>query len=118
MPDATPGFTKNLVRRMFRLLVDHAPTPQEITAVWEYFASSCAYCGVALVRAKREGRLDHRVPAAQGGTNGIGNLVLACGACNDKEKRDLPWEEFLRHKSGVDDFAPRRQRILEWGARA
>ena len=42
------------------------------------------------------------------------NLVLACGPCND-ERRDQPWEEFLRNRCLTRrEYDVRRRRILEW----
>ncbi len=52
---------------------------------------ACAYCGRALVCAHCEGKpetdinaatVDHKVARAQGGTDALDNLVLACGPCN------------------------------------
>ena len=45
----------------------------------------------------------------------MGNRVLSCGPCNDKEKLDQPWEAFLRAKSDSDAvFETRREKIRSW----
>lgn len=35
---------------------------------------------------------DHRVPICKGGTNHIGNIVLACRECNRSKAGRMPWE--------------------------
>jgi 5-methylcytosine-specific restriction endonuclease McrA len=46
----------------------------------------CYYCNRELLpkgrKSKRRATLDHRIPKSQGGTDDIGNLVLACYQCN------------------------------------
>ena len=59
----------------------------------------------------RDGHVDHAV--AEGG-NHLGNLVLACGTCNGDEKREQPWQDFLRTKASGAQFEERESRILEW----
>jgi hypothetical protein len=83
--------------------------------IWEYFNSACAFCGRFLKRNAEEARIDHLVAASKGGSNALGNRVLSCGPCNDKEKLDQHWELFLRLKSESDEvFALRRERIRQW----
>jgi uncharacterized membrane-anchored protein YjiN (DUF445 family) len=56
--------------------------------------------------------MDHAVP---GGGNHIGNLVLACAACNGDEKLGDDWVRFLTRKVSEPDVrAARLQRIEEW----
>ena len=45
----------------------------------------------------------------------MGNCVLACRECNRNEKRDLPWEDFLKSKCNdrATDTA-RRKRLVSW----
>jgi len=115
MPRITTSYAKNIIERAFAELVDRSPGNKEISRIWSYFDSSCAFCGRALRRGAREGRIDHLVAAAKGGWNSIGNRVLACGSCNDDEKLDQLWEDFLRVKVESDDvFEVRRKRITEW----
>jgi len=116
MPAVTTAYVKNIIKRGLSELVDSSPTKDDQASIWQHFNSSCAYCGTALNR--EEGRIDHLLAASKGGANSIGNRVLSCGPCNDKEKLDQPWEPFLRSKSESDAvFDARRQRILAWQTR-
>lgn len=118
MPKTTTAYVRNIIRRGLIELVDPSPDKDDVTLVWTHFDSSCAYCGRALRRDAREGRIDHSRASSQGGPNAIGNRVLACGPCNDDEKLDQHWESFLRVKVEADDvFEARRKRILEWQTR-
>lgn len=115
MPAVTPAYVKNMIHRGFSELVDPGPTQCERVAIWNYFQDCCAYCGRRLRRGNKEGHIDHLVPTSVGGANTIGNRVLSCASCNEKEKRDQPWEEFLKSKvASLEEFAARRQRILDW----
>lgn len=64
---------------------------------WEQSKGLCHYCHYPMIRMANEGRsftLDHRVPRCRGGSNGIGNLVAACAACNN-EKGELTDKEYF-----------------------
>jgi len=112
MPKMTAAYAKNTIRRALRAVVDREPSPSEITKLWEYFSSACAYCSRRLKREKREGHLDHLL---SGGSNYISNRVLSCGLCNGDEKRDKNWIEFLREKtSDASTFNQRRSKIEAW----
>lgn len=115
MPAPTPGYVKNIMRRSLRELIDRSPTKAKINTIWAYFESRCAFCGDSLDRSKKEGHIDHLVSAAQGGWNHVSNRVLSCANCNEKDKLDDPWEEFLDGK--VQDPSTRQLRkdkILDW----
>ena len=59
----------------------------------EKWERQCAYCkarGLPL-------QIEHLVPRSRGGTDRIGNLALACNACNQK-KGSQPLEVFLKNK--------------------
>src|SRR2546425_2956500 len=115
MPRYTPGYVKNIIRRSFRELIEPSSDKKDVEKVWKFFDSSRAYCGCFLDRRTKKGRIDHLVPASQGGTNHISNYVLSCADCNDKEKRDLPWEAFLKRKvSDAKTLLKRRDKILLW----
>lgn len=115
MPAVTTAYVRNIIRRGFSEMVDPPPSPEERAAIWTHFDDCCAYCGCPLRRTEKEGHIDHLVPASQGGANAVGNRVLSCATCNEKEKLDRPWEVFLRNKAQTDaDFVSRRQRILDW----
>ncbi len=59
--------------------------------------------------------MDHLISAAAGGSNGVANRVLSCASCNGDEKRDMPWEEYLRRKVADDViFDERRELIRRW----
>ena len=45
---------KNYIGRTLRKAVEPEPTEKEIADLWNYFQSSCAYCGVTLKRAERQ----------------------------------------------------------------
>lgn len=105
---------KNLMHRALVDLTDPLPKPSEQALIREHFQHRCAYCdGPA---PERVGHIDH---AEHKGGNQLGNLILACGKCNGDEKRETPWEEFLRKKCGGDAavLEARKQRIEAWMAR-
>jgi 5-methylcytosine-specific restriction endonuclease McrA len=106
----TVSQAKNTVRRTIKEIVD--PGPRDVDPLWAFFESRCAYCGKSLSRASRDAHVDH---ADVDGGNHLGNLVLACGACNGDEKREEPWRQFLRRTVRDDaTFIEREQRILTW----
>lgn len=47
----------------------------------------CIYCGVTSLEEKLQ--VDHVIPVYEGGTDDIGNLVVACRACNIGKGRNL-----------------------------
>jgi CRISPR/Cas system Type II protein with McrA/HNH and RuvC-like nuclease domain len=119
MPATTTAYAKNIIRRALREVVDRSPSKRDIILLWEFFESSCAYCGTHLLRENKEGHVDHLVAASKGGSNHISNRVLACANCNEKEKLDQPWEQFLRRKNfDRKTFSRRQSKILEWTARS
>ena len=73
---------------------------RDIAKLMARFQHSCAYCRVALGSACH---IDHVVPLARGGSNGIGNLVPACPSCNlSKNSRLL---SYWRYKSTTGQAA-------------
>lgn len=115
MPHVSTAYVKNIVRRGFNEVIDPEPDVAGITRLWSYFQSRCAYCGASIERTNREGRIDHAVSASGGGHNGLGNRVLACGPCNDDEKRDEHWESFLKRKNPDPEVGEHRHRIIaDW----
>ena len=53
-----------------------------------HYGHRCLYCGATPKESRLE--VDHVIPVARGGTNDIGNLVVACRECNiGKGKRML-----------------------------
>lgn len=115
MPPVTTAFAKNVVRRAFMQIADPAPDARVQRSIWEHFESRCAYCGKAIAKALKQGHIDHLVSASLGGRNHLSNRVLSCATCNEVEKRDAPWEEFLRSKCPDEATLKRRRaRIENW----
>lgn len=115
MPPVSTAFAKNVVRRALMQIADPAPDRRQQSLIWEFFGSACAYCGRTISKEAKEGHIDHLVSASLGGRNHIANRVLACAPCNEKEKRDAAWEDFLRVKCDDEGIhAARRERIEEW----
>lgn len=111
----TPSMAKNKIRRALLAIVDPHPKPPEITELWAYFDSSCAYCGIAIHRDSRAGHIDHLVSSAVGGSNSIYNHVLSCARCNGDEKREEAWESFLARKTNDPaTLAARHSKITSW----
>lgn len=109
MPGFTTSYTKNIIRRSLRELVDPSPKPKDVTRIWSFFESCCAYCGQRQDKSRKEGHIDHLVSAAKGGANGLSNRILSCATCNEKEKLDSDWRQFLEAK--VEDVDVRNERI-------
>ncbi len=115
MPKDTPSMVRNKIRRSLRAILDPYPSPQDMQNIWGHFECCCAYCGVAIQRASRNGHMDHVVPSALGGNNCVNNYVLACARCNGDEKRQANWTAFLRKKAESPAIeAARRDRIEKW----
>src|SRR3954471_21454973 len=53
---------------------------------------------------------DHFLSVDSGGFNHSSHQVAACARCNEHEKREMPWVDFLRHKCGGDEEAFERRR--------
>jgi CRISPR/Cas system Type II protein with McrA/HNH and RuvC-like nuclease domain len=115
MPAATPGYVKNMIRRSLREIVDPSPKKEDEERIWKFFNSKCAYCGKLLSKLQKQGHIDHLLPSSLGGTNHISNRVLSCANCNEAEKLDGAWQEFMVKKNL--DPAVLRARIVkihEW----
>lgn len=103
------------MRRAVEDLIFPPLSAAEKQKVWTYFDSACAYCGRKLERSSREGHIDHIEARRNGGVNNLGNCVLACRECNGDEKRDNPWEAFLKLKCPDNStFTLRRGKIISW----
>ena len=95
MPAITPGYVKNVIRRSLREIVDPSPTKEEEVRIWKFFNSECAYCGKPLSKPQKQGHIDHLFPSSLDGPNHISNRVLSCATCNEAEKLDGAWQEFM-----------------------
>jgi hypothetical protein len=108
-----PAWAKNISRRVLWAALEDDITKVDRSAMAQFFGSCCAYCGDAL-----GGRwhADHLLSVDQGGFNHVSNRVPSCAHCNEKEKRERQWEEFLRYKCGTDQhlFENRKQKIIDW----
>ncbi len=96
------------MRRTIDAILD--PWPADVGPIWEYFDSTCAYCGITLDREAREGHIDH---AVSGAGNHLGNLILACATCNGDEKLGGDWAAFLTRKIADPDLRAQRQACIE-----
>jgi len=124
MPAPTPGYVKNMIRRSLREIIDPSPSKKDENKIWEFFQNQCAYCGtqvqksqkgVQLQKTKKEGHIDHLLPSSLSGPNYISNRVLACATCNQAEKLDGEWHEFILSKNKALDLARARiAKIHEW----
>jgi hypothetical protein len=115
MAKNTPSMAKNQMRRCLQAIIDPHPNDAEVSALWAYFQSACAYCGLLLTRGKRDGHVDHVVPHSSGGSNSIYNHVLSCSRCNGDEKREENWESFLARKAlSPLQLAQRHTQIATW----
>ena len=115
MPNATPGYVKNMIERSLTEIVDPGLSKKNKTKTWEFFNSKCAYCGKKLNRSKREGHIDHLVSASKHGTNHISNRVLSCANCNEKEKLARGWVKFVSIKNPNKKLAKtRKEKISKW----
>jgi CRISPR/Cas system Type II protein with McrA/HNH and RuvC-like nuclease domain len=99
MPAITPGYVKNMIRRSLREIVDPSPTKDDEQRIWKFFNSECAYCGKPLNKVQKQGHIDHLFPSSLGGPNHISNRVLSCATCNEAEKLDGAWQEFIIQKN-------------------
>jgi hypothetical protein len=104
---------KNKMRRCFAAILDPHPSNSEIAELWEYFDSTCAYCGAQLERSSRTGHLDHVWPTSDGGTNSIYNHVLSCARCNGDKKREESWVTFLANKVKNPSLASARKATID-----
>src|SRR5437879_1512807 len=115
MVTMTVSRAKNMMRRALYGLIDPDLTPKQVLHVWEFFGSRCAYCGALLEKHKKQAHIDHLISTSARGLNHISNRVLSCARCNEHEKRDLPWQTFLRDKAPSDAiFEERKARIDRW----
>ncbi len=115
MPGITVPYAKNIIRRAFREIVDPRPHKDQLDLIWKHFQSECAYCGRSVKRGAKEAHIDHLLSSSEGGKNDLSNLVLSCAGCNESEKRDSPWEVFLKLKATPEAiYQARRERIVAW----
>jgi hypothetical protein len=98
----TPATPRAEAMRAARELGRH--TAQEWFALVRSVDSRCYYCGIQCRPWPKFQRItkDHKVPVSRGGSDAIGNIVVACKRCNS-EKSNMTDEEYLAM------WCPRRQ---------
>jgi HNH endonuclease len=109
-----PPLAKKMIRRSLRGAIDPHPSDLETDRLWQYFESACAYCGRKLGKSPKGAHIDHVEAEDTGGLNHISNGVLACAQCNEEEKLNNPWKEFLKEKSPPAERKRREQSIIRW----
>lgn len=118
----TPGFSFSIVERaLFECIAVRQFGRAEIKEVLSFFGGdppACVFCGATPIQ-----RWDHLIPVSKGGDTTLGNLVPACGRCDDS-KRDLPFEVWTLGSApnsprtrGVPDLDHRLARIREYVAK-
>ncbi len=126
LPDApqrtTPSFACSAVKRaLFECIAVRKFGAPEMSQVLSFFAEHppcCAFCGGRPVK-----RWDHLIPVTQGGDTVLGNMVPACGKCDDS-KADEPYESWAigaapgsPRSRGVKDLAQRLEKIGQYVAK-
>src|SRR5258708_12510301 len=107
----SPSQAKNFITRSLRAVADPHPSGTTLHKLWKHFNNQCAYCGLELRPGMEDASYDHLVP---NGGNHLGNMVLACGRCNEYEKLNTNWDAFLRRKATSSKlYGERRSRILD-----
>jgi hypothetical protein len=108
-----PAWVKNISRRVLWAALEADIKKPERRLMVEHFGGKCAYCESPL---PSRWHADHLLPVDAGGFNHLSNRVPACPRCNEHEKRDMEWSQFLELKAGNDNAAlqTRRRRIEEW----
>jgi hypothetical protein len=110
-----PSLAKNMIRRSLHGIIDPHPTDVEVDRLWQYFDARCAFCDRKVGITPKDAHVDHLEAGEGGGANHVSNRVLACADCNEKEKRQIPWRDFLRRKANsLEEYAEREARIEEW----
>lgn len=89
-PEKALAKTRNRRARLRNSKGQH--TASQIQAMLEYQRHKCPNCRVSL---KRGYHVDHIVPIALGGSNGIENIQLLCGPCNQTKhaKDPITWAQ-------------------------
>src|SRR3954463_3411962 len=107
------AWAKNVVRRVLWSALEKDIVPNDRDGMLVHFNGCCAYCGVEL---GAKWHADHLV---SGGTNHISNRVPSCAKCNEHEKRERGWVEFLTEKCAGDaaQLLERQSRIFVWRER-
>ena len=95
----SPSFAKKIIRRSLRSVLDPHPSKTQLKLLIDHFGEGCAYCEKRIHVVPKDAQLDH---IDSDGPNNVSNRLYACEDCNEKEKRDAGWREFLRTKTDSD----------------
>ena len=111
-----PAWIKNISRRVLWAALEKDITKDERLEMYEYFDGLCAYCGEEL---HNRWHADHILSVDRGGFNHISNRVPSCPRCNEQEKQEREWLEFLKSKCGSDLVVlnKRTMKITNWNNR-
>lgn len=108
-----PAWVKNISRRVLWAALEKDISKKDRLAMQMFFDSKCCYCEELLTA---RWHADHLLAFDKGGFNHLSNRVPSCPKCNEHEKRDMDWCDFLVAKSNGDDIVlqRRRERIDRW----
>jgi hypothetical protein len=108
-----PAWVKNISRRVLWAALEPDISKADRQLMEVHFGRACAYCERPL---GNRWHADHLLPVDRGGFNSLGNRVPACPSCNEHEKREMPWREFLTRKCEGDHatLKLREARITAW----
>jgi len=108
----TTGFAFTFIERCIKesFANRHFGKPQMQQVIDELCPQSpqCVYCGSMDLR-----RWDHLYPVAAGGDTVVGNMVPACGRCDDS-KQDLPYREWVTSSAR---YSPKSQGVTDLDVR-
>jgi hypothetical protein len=111
-----PGFGLSMLDRAVKEFFAARCSPKELLKLAEHFMRdgnvTCVYCDKVAAT-----RWDHYHPVSGGGDSSPGNLVPACGRCDDS-KQDKTIDEWAagkaKHRPGPDRVSLIHQRIAEY----
>lgn len=108
-----PAWVKNISRRVLWSAFDRDLTRPEREEMLRFFDGNCAYCFTTL---GSRWHADHVISVDGGGSNHISNRVPSCPKCNEHEKQEKDWLEFLTMKCGADKclLGSRVEKIVAW----
>lgn len=108
-----PAWVKNILGRVFWAALEKDITKAQRAAMSKHFGGQCAYCGDPL---SNRWHADHLVSVDKGGFNHVSNRVPSCSRCNEQEKQDRDWLEFLESKCRADAkvLERRKKKIADW----
>lgn len=109
----SPAWAKNVARRVLWSALEKDLSHGERAAMMAHFSGRCAYCASEI---EAKWHADHLIA---GGTNHVSNRVPSCAKCNEHEKRERDWVEFLTEKCAGEGalLLERQSRILAWRER-